>query len=110
MHWGLGPNFAIRKYNKHVMSRTEVFDALKYRVEVDRDGTRRYLNGDGIPHRVDGPAIEKPDGTKEWWCNGKRHRIGGPAVVYADGAMCWWINGVELSKFEFEQAVGSHDN
>ena len=107
----------------------------KYYVTVDVFGTIRWfkdakckvfhrengpaiewLNGDiewwqnDQLHRIDGPAIECADGTKRWYQRSQRHRIDGPAVVYADGAMCWWINGVELSKFEFEQAVGSHDN
>ena len=68
------------------MCKIEVFDALKYRVEVDRGGTRKYLNVDGLLHRVDGPAIENSSGLREWW-----------------------LNGVELSKFEFEQAVGTHN-
>ena len=36
-----------------------------------KDGTREWrLNG--RLHRVDGPAVEKPDGTKEFWVEGRR--------------------------------------
>ena len=44
------------------MSEQAVFDALKYRTEVDRHGTRRYYNGAGVLHRNGGPAIEFPTG------------------------------------------------
>ena len=90
------------------MSRTEVFDALKYRVEVDRDGTRRYLNGDGIPHRVDGPALEKANGTKLWYQIGLHHRIDGPAIEFADGRKWWYLNDRPLTEAEFNQAVKQH--
>lgn len=33
--------------------------------------TRNYIH---LLHREDGPAIEYPDGCKEWFINGKRHR------------------------------------
>ena len=31
-----------------------------------------YLNN--RLHRLDGPAVERPDGSKEWWINDKRQR------------------------------------
>ena len=78
------------------MSEQAVFDALKYRVEVDGLGNRLYYNKAGHLHRTDGAAVEYDDGTKEWWQNGKRHRIDGPAVECFDGYCEWWFNGVEL--------------
>ena len=48
---------------------------------------------DGKLHRDDGPAIEYPDGHKEWWCHGKIHREGGPALIWCDGDKEWWVNG-----------------
>ena len=32
-------------------------------------------------------------GTKRWYLNDKLHRIDGPAVEYEDGSKEWWING-----------------
>ena len=64
------------------MSEQEVFDALKYRVEVDAFGTREYYNNAGHLHRTDGPA-----------------------VVGSNGYMEWFINGVEMSEAEFNQRV-----
>lgn len=34
-----------------------------------------------------------PDGTKEWYRNGKRHRDGGPAIEWFDGTKVWFQNG-----------------
>jgi len=31
-------------------------------------------------HKLDGPAIELENYSKEWWINGKRHRLDGPAI------------------------------
>ena len=87
------------------MSEQEVFDILKYRIEVDRDGTRRYYNTAGQYHRIDGPAILWANGSKMWWQNEQLHRTDGPAVEWADGRKRWYINGEELSEDEFNQRV-----
>jgi hypothetical protein len=44
-------------------------------------------------HRLDGPAVELPDGTKDWYLNGKLHREGGPAVEDANGERHWYLDG-----------------
>ena len=49
---------------------------------------------DGKRHRLDGPAVECPDGDKEWFANGKRHRLDGPAIEWAGGTKKWYVNGV----------------
>ena len=46
-----------------------------------------------IFHREDGPAIEYPNGSKEWLIDGKRHREDGPAIEYKNGRKEWWLNG-----------------
>lgn len=43
-----------------------VFEALKYRIDLDEEGTRRYFNNAGKIHRIDGPAIVYAGGTKYW--------------------------------------------
>jgi hypothetical protein len=40
------------------------------RIDKNEFGTYYYLNND--LHRLDGPAIEYLDGTKDWWIEGKR--------------------------------------
>ena len=62
------------------MSEQAVFDALKYRIEVDQFGTRRYYNSAGQLHRTDGPAVEYSNGDRVWYQNGFLHRIDGPAI------------------------------
>ena len=87
------------------MSEVEVFEALKYRIEVDKWGTRRYYDNANELHRTDGPAVTDTIGNQWWWQNGKRHRIDGAAIVYSGGYMAWYINGEELTEDEFNQAV-----
>ena len=107
---------------------TQVYEALRYRIEIGENGSRRYYdrtgryhrdggpavewaNGDkfwyqnGQRHRTDGPAIEWRNGTKEWYQNGQRHHTDGPAIDYANGCKRWFINGKELTEAEFKEAV-----
>ena len=105
---------------------TQVYEALRYRIEVGENGSRRYYNTNGQLHRVegpavewaggrrwyqhgqlhrtDGPAIEFNDGAKYWWQNGLLHRTDGPAVINA-GVQRWYINGKILTEAEFKEAV-----
>ena len=91
------------------MSEQAVFDALKYRIEVDIYGTRRYYNKDDQLHRTNGPAIEWADGGKSWWQNGQLHRIDGPAIECRDGDKAWFINSEELTEDEFNQRVKDYE-
>ena len=87
------------------MSEQEVFDALKYRVEVDSYGNRFYYNSAGTWHRENSPAIVWSNGTKSWYQNGLRHRTNGAAIEYSDGKKFWYINGVRQTEDEFNQRV-----
>ena len=91
------------------MSEQAVFDALKYRVEIDKVGTRRYYNSAGQLHRIDGPAIEYTDGSKQWYQKGLLHRTDGPAVKWADGDEFWYINDRMMTEDEFNQAVKDYE-
>ena len=86
-----------------------VFDALKYRVEVDEDGSRRYYNSAELLHRDDGPAIERANGTKYWYQNGDLHRTDGPAIEWANGGKAWYINGRMMTEAEFKLAVKNYE-
>ena len=72
----------------------ELFEALKYRIEVDEFGTRIYRNAAGQPHRDNGPAVVWRNGDCYWYQNGVLHREDGPAIEYADGSKRWFQNGV----------------
>ena len=62
------------------MSEQEVSDALRYRIEVDVFGSRKYHNSAGQLHRIDGPAIISERGVKYWYQNNRLHRTNGPAI------------------------------
>ena len=75
------------------ISEQSVFDTLKYQVDVDKDGMRRYYNKAGQLHRDDGPALENISGRKCWYQNGLLHRTDGPAVEWANGTKYWFRYG-----------------
>ena len=52
---------------------------------------RHYLNGS--IHRLDGSAIESPNGERVWYKYGALHRLNGPAVEYANGKKYWYKEG-----------------
>lgn len=54
--------------------------------------TKEWRNPEGKLHREDGPAIEKSNGSKEYWVNGIRHRINGPAID-RQFERIWYLNG-----------------
>jgi hypothetical protein len=58
-----------------------------------------FINGK--LHRIDGPAIEDTDGTKSWWVDGQLHRVDGPAIEWGDGSKFWYIDGKRLTEEEF---------
>ena len=63
---------------------------------IDKDGAKFwYLPSRGriYYHRLDGPALELSNGTKQWWTNGKLHRSDGPAVEYKNGSKWWYVDG-----------------
>jgi len=37
-----------------------------------------------------------PDGTREWYLNGKLHREDGPAFERPDGSRHWYLNDKEV--------------
>ena len=52
-----------------------------------------WKNKEGMLHRLDGPALEFDNGSREWWVGGKRHRGDGPAIEWGDGHKEWYLNG-----------------
>lgn len=70
-----------------------VFELLSLNVEFNSHGTMGYSNSRGQWHRIHGPALIFPSGTKYWYQNGQLHRLDGPAVENADGEKFWYQNG-----------------
>ena len=58
------------------------------------NGQRTWLDEQGRPHRLGGPAIITDGGTRFWFVEGRLHRTDGPAVEYASGRTETWINGL----------------
>ena len=68
------------------------------------DGSKEwYVNGEW--HRIDGPAVVRRNEYKTWWVNGQLHRVDGPAVVRSNGTKEWWIEGEDLTEDEFNRKV-----
>ena len=66
----------------------------KQYITKNKSGTLYYKDrGKHILHRTDGPAIEFPDGNKQWVVNGVLHRLDGPATENDDGSKQWFVNG-----------------
>lgn len=89
------------------MTTEEVYNALKYRVEVDEHGNRRHYNHLGQLHCEEGPAVEWEGGAVEWYQNGKRHCASGPAVEYAGGYREWWLHGTQYTQDAHHQQVNT---
>jgi hypothetical protein len=49
------------------------------------NGLREWTTNGVLDRSGDRPAVIHPDGSLEYWRNGKRHRVGGPAVVFKRG-------------------------
>ena len=63
-------------------------------MRVDNFGNKFWRNKNGELHRLDGPAVEGANGSKEWWLNGRLHREGDPAFEGVNGGKYWYLNGV----------------
>ena len=68
------------------------------------DGSRQWFQN-GLLHRTDGPAVEYADGSREWFQNDVLHRLDGPAIVNAAGTREWWINGVQHTEAAWRAAT-----
>lgn len=96
-----GPAVINRSINGRVIYEWWVFDkqlseeefTKRFMPFIDSCGVKCWKNPEGQLHREDGPAIERPDGTKEWWFNDKLHREDGPAVECASGTKFWYQHG-----------------
>ena len=64
-------------------------------IQIDEDGNKFCYKDKAMAvlHRTDGPAIERNNGYKAWYVDGKRHRTDGPAIEHADGTKAWYVDG-----------------
>ena len=90
------------------MTHDVLIDALRGSIETTVDGIIVYRNAEGLRHRIGGPAIIYPNGTRYWVQNGVLHRLDGPAVEnVVRGVRIWYIYGKALSEKEFLQHVAT---
>jgi hypothetical protein len=83
----------------------ELFDALKYRVDISPiTGTRRYYNSANQLHRDEGPAVIYTNGIVSWWQDGQLHRIDGPAVERGSQGR-WFLFGVEYTEDNYSTHI-----
>lgn len=66
------------------------------------DGSKQWFI-DEKRHRIDGPAVEYADGLKHWYVDGKRHRLDGPACEWANGTKEWYVDGNQRNTEEIEE-------
>lgn len=64
---------------------------------VTLSGVHEWHDEWGRRHRVGGPAVIYPNGTRRWYNYGKLHCEDGPAVILADGSEEWWLNGKRIN-------------
>lgn len=60
---------------------------------LDENRNITLYNPERNIHAENGPAIEHPNGTLEWYQNGERRRIDGPAIIYPDKSETWYREG-----------------
>lgn len=66
------------------------------------DGVKIYTMLGRI-HRIDGPAVEHPNGKKVWKRHGETHRLDGPAIEHADGSVEYWVYDTRIPESIFNQ-------
>jgi hypothetical protein len=59
----------------------------------------------GKLHRLDGPAYDGYNGTREFWVDGKLHRLDGPAIDWLDLGKQWWVDDEQVSEEDYPAAV-----
>lgn len=64
----------------------------EYTIRIHFDGKIEYLDKDGKHHRMDGPAVEYPDGNKLWMKHGFLHCTNGPAYT-SNSLEEWYFEG-----------------
>ena len=76
-----------------------------YKVTIDEWGTISWYNEKDQRHRENGPAIERPNGGKAWYRNGKLHREDGPACECSNGKKHWFLNDERYTETEFNEEM-----
>jgi hypothetical protein len=80
---------------------------MESKLTISEHDTKEWKLPSGDLHREDGPAVERSNGYKAWFLNGKRHREDGPAIEYSNGDKSWYINGISYNEQEYKYEIRS---
>lgn len=98
--------FFAKASNNNVLIIDEAYALSRPEIEeAGNNSTCSWYNASNQLHRLDGPAVEWSDGSKFWYCKGKRHRLDGPAVEMANGKNQWWIDGTQYDEDAFAARI-----
>jgi len=73
--------------------------------ETNNEGDIFWINSLGLLHRENGPAVERINGNRGWYINGKRHRENGPAIEYGDGDKSWYLDDIYYTKEQYIKKI-----
>jgi hypothetical protein len=68
---------------------------------TDEYGNVNWLDEQGLYHRLDGPALITPLGSRHWFHHGSLHRAAGPAVELRGGERWWYLHDVKYTEAEY---------
>lgn len=70
-------------------------------IKISMDSVLFWKNEKGEVHREKGPAFIRTDGYLEYRFNDVTHRLDGPAVIWPDGSKYYYLYGEEYKKEEY---------
>ncbi len=75
--------------------------------EINKDeiGIMYVIGNDGWFHRENGPAVIDHDGAKFWFQYDRYHRLDGPAVEKTSGEKEYWIEDKIYSEEEYWEKI-----
>lgn len=82
---------------------------MKINMLIEKDQTIKYYV-DGKLHRLDGPAVIRPNGNNSWWHEGKLHRLDGPALDWGRDGIGFFIHGrkvTETAMIDYAKRIAS---
>lgn len=93
--WGMiffSVGFALSLLRSMVLTKRKIVLRPPRKIRV----VSQDLQNDEIEIRWYEIRTNRFSGVKEWYLNGKRHREDGPAIEYPDGSKEWWENGIRI--------------
>lgn len=115
-HWKANPDLRLGQFLLNELDPSEynigklfyleddlLLNKLLSKPVIDYKGNKTWYNEDGQLHRLNGPAYEGANGSKEWYQNGLAHRLDGPSIELVNGDKYWHIEGGFYTEEEFNK-------